>query len=386
MKRIISIIIAVTMVFSFSACSFKKDDIKERKSAEPRINYEDNLRAVWLSYYEIGDIFSSLNENEAKEKLDEMFSFLSERGINTVFFHTRAFCDAFYFSDYFPLSSYSPKGYDLLKLAVSLAHKKRMSIHAWINPYRVALNKTISDVSENSPAIKLYNENKENLISGEGFVFLNPASINAQKLILDGIREIVENYDIDGIHFDDYFYPSQSVSLDKQLYASYKKSGGTLSLEDYRRENVSALISSVKTLIKGENKNIIFGISPQASIEKNKSELFADVLEWINEGYVDYIMPQVYFGFKNETSPFEETVLNWKELLKNKNVSLYCGLAKYKEGKTDEYASADKQSETSPFFEWVNDEKIIERQIDFLNANGIKGYSIYSYSDLLREN
>lgn len=386
MKRIISIIIAVTMVFSFSACSFKKDDIKERKSAEPRINYEDNLRAVWLSYYEIGDIFSSLNENEAKEKLDEMFSFLSERGINTVFFHTRAFCDAFYFSDYFPLSSYSPEGYDLLKLAVSLAHKKSMSIHAWINPYRVALNKTISDISENSPAIKLYNENKENLISGEGFVFLNPASINAQKLILDGIKEIVENYDIDGIHFDDYFYPSQSAALDKRLYASYKKSGGTLSLEDYRRENVSALISSVKTLIKGENKNIIFGISPQASIEKNKSELFADVLEWINEGYIDYIMPQVYFGFKNETSPFEETVLNWKELLKNKNVSLYCGLAKYKEGKTDEYASADKQSETSPFFEWVNDEKIIERQIDFLNANGIKGYSIYSYSDLLREN
>ena len=385
MKRIISLIIVFSMLFSFSACLKQKSEGGQTRADESRINYDDNLRAVWLSYYEIGDIFTSLNENEAKQKLNEMFSFLNEKGINTVFFHVRAFCDAFYFSDYFPLSTYSPKEYDLLKIAVGEAHKKRISLHAWINPYRVGLNKSISDIDDNSPAIKLYKKDRENLISSEGFVFLNPASAEVQKLILNGIRELVGNYDIDGVHFDDYFYPTQSESADKKIYASYKNSAGTLSLEDYRRENVSALISSVKTVIKQKNENILFGISPQASIEKNREELYADVLEWINEGYIDYIMPQIYFGFKNETSPFKETALEWKEIVKGKKAALYCGLAKYKEGKTDEYASSDKNSEDSPFFEWVNDKNIIQKQIDFLNANAFKGYCIYSYSDLLRE-
>ena len=383
MKKFVCLFLSFIIMFNLCSCSTVIENSAE-KSDSPKINH-DYLKGVWLPYYEIGEIFSSLNETQATQKLDEMFKELSDMGFNTVFFHTRAFCDALYTSSLFPASIYAPASCDLLKIAVKQAHKYKLSIHAWVNPYRVALGKNLSELDDSSPAKSLYLKDKSNLIIIKKDIYLNPASTAAQRLILDGIREIIENYDVDGVHFDDYFYPSASASVDKSLYAKYKNSSGKLSLGEWRIESVNTLISATKLVLKMENKNLIFGVSPQGSVETNKEKLFADVLCWINNSFVDYICPQIYFGFENESAPFEETAGQWKEYCENKSVKLYCGLALYKSGKTDEYASADKSDKTSPYYEWKNNTDIISKQINTINKLSYNGFAIYSYKSLLSD-
>ena len=171
----------------------------------------ENLKGVWFSYYEIGKIFASLSKEEAEQKAEEIFADLAGKGINTVFFHVRAFADAFYPSKLFPRSEYAPKSFDLLKLIIEAAHAQQISLHAWINPYRVANDKELSDLPDTSPAVELYKKSRQNLFFHKGGIYMNPARKGVQKLILGGIRELVESYDIDGIHFDDYFYQKNSI-------------------------------------------------------------------------------------------------------------------------------------------------------------------------------
>ena len=382
MKKIIALLLAVTLLFSLFGCSLKNQVQEGSKTARTCLNFEENLRGVWLSYYEIGELFAGADEAAAKEKLETIMARLKENDINTLFFHARAFADAFYDSSLFPKSDYCPQGVDLLALAAEAAHRHGISLHAWVNPYRVALGKGLEALGAENPAVKLYKKNAQNLLLIGKDVYFNPASSEAQRLILDGIRELVVQYAIDGVHFDDYFYPSAEKSIDKFGFSAYRKSGGQLTQEDYRREQVTALITAAKIIIKNENETMLFGISPQADIGRNKNELFADVGAWAKAGLVDYLMPQIYFGFENEASPFEETVLRWKELLAEKKVKLYCGLALYKVGKTDEYASKDTENADSAYYEWVRNENIIARQITFLKQQGIPGYALFSYGNL----
>ena len=383
MKKCVCLILSFIFLFNLCSCSKPVPESAE-KSDSPKINY-DYLKGVWLPYYEIGEIFSSLDEAQATEKTDKIFKELSDMGFNTVFFHARAFCDAFYTSSLFPSSKYAPATFDLLKIAVKQAHKYKLSLQAWINPYRVALGKSLSELDDSSPAKSLYLKDKSNLIIIKNDIYLNPASTAAQRLILDGIREIIKNYDVDGVHFDDYFYPSAAASIDKSLYAKYKNASGKLSLNEWRIQNVNTLISAAKLVLETENKNLIFGVSPQAFLQKNKDTLFADVFYWINNSFVDYICPQIYFGFKNETSPFEDTARQWKEYCENKNVKLYCGLALYKSGKPDKYACADKSDKSSPYYEWKNNSDIISRQINSINKLSFDGFAIYSYKSLFSD-
>lgn len=259
MKRFISILLCISLCFACSACL--KSPEKEPTKAEGRetLNYPENLKGVWFCYYEIGDIFRELSESEAEERAEELFKDLAEKGINTVFFHVRAFADAMYESAYFPRSEYCAQGYDLLKIVIKAAHEHRLSLHAWVNPYRVAAQKEISDLPDTSPAVKLYKKSKQNLFLYKDGIYMNPARKGVQKLILNGIRELAENYEIDGVHFDDYFYPSAEKKWDKSTYAAYKNKGGTLSLGDFRRENVTALIEAVYALVKSVNENLEIG-------------------------------------------------------------------------------------------------------------------------------
>lgn len=383
MKKCVCLFLCLSLLISLCSCEFKRENTAENQDS-PKVGF-DYVKAVWLPYYEIGEIFSSLNEGQAKEKLSEMFKDLSDMGFNTVFFHARAFCDAFYKSSLFPASEYAPKSFDLIKIAAEQAHKYKLSFHAWINPYRVALGKTVAELPDSSPAKSLYIKDKSNLIILKNDIYLNPASTAAQRLILDGIREIIKNYDVDGVHLDDYFYPTTAVSADKSLYAKYKNGSGKLTLSQWRTENVNTLICAAKLVLKMENKNLIFGVSPQANVNTNKEKLYADVLGWINNGYLDYICPQIYFGFENETAPFEKTAKQWQEYCENKGVKLLCGLALYKSGKTDEYASSDKNDKTSPYYEWQNNTDIISNQIRTINKLSYNGFAVYSYKSLLSE-
>jgi uncharacterized lipoprotein YddW (UPF0748 family) len=144
-------------------------------------------------------------------------------------------------------------------------------------------------------------------------------------------KEIIQNYDVDGIHFDDYFYPNPDSSFDSDNYAEYKSGGGTLSLAAWRRENVNILVRDVYSAIKSHNRSLRFGISPQANTDNNLNAQYIDVNTWLsNDGYIDYICPQIYFGFDNGTLPFASTVSMWNSMIKNKSIDLIAGLAPIK--------------------------------------------------------
>ena len=175
---------------------------------------------------------------------------------------------------------------------------------------------------------------------------------------------------------DDYFYPLTSSEFDKTEYDTYKKNEGKLRFSDWRRENVNSLVSSIYSLVHSYSENIVFSISPSGDINKNYSSYFADVKLWLEEeGYADMIIPQLYFGFENETMPFEKVALKWMKLNRDDSVKLVFGLALYKEGQADELAGKGKN-------EWVENSDIIQRQIDYLVNCGYKEFAFFSAFDL----
>ncbi|MBQ3817301.1 MAG: family 10 glycosylhydrolase, partial [Clostridia bacterium] len=187
--------------------------------------------------------------------------------------------------------------------------------------------------------------------------------------------------DVDGIHFDDYFYPTSDTSFDEASFKKYSSfADEPLSLEDWRRANVNALISGCYTAIKFINKDIKFSISPMASLEKNYNELYADVKAWVENGCIDVIIPQLYFGFEYPESDFtfENLLVKWKDLIEpNSNVQLMIGLAPYKIGTE---TPADKE-------EWGECDDIIARQAKMcIKDQNISGYVLFSESSLFSEN
>lgn len=334
------------------------------------------LRAVWLTYYEISDMCKGKTEEYFRKAANSLLGELSANKINTVFYQARAFADALYISKLFPVSEYISKNgkpeYDPLEVFIECAKDFKISVHAWVNPFRVSYNTELPSLDASHPARALYEKNSDSLIICEKGIYFNPSCADAARLIIDGIRELVNGYGIDGIQFDDYFYPPCEFDGDENMYTDYKKSGGTLSLADFRRECVSEFVGSVYSVVKAKNEALLFGISPSARIEYNENTVYADVLRWCSEaGFVDYIMPQIYYGFENETAPFESIAKRWRESVTCKGVKVYCGLALYKAGEVDENAGSGS-------LEWTKNTDILKRQYLFSVKSGYNGYSLFS--------
>ncbi len=380
------LVLVTTLALNLTSCMNKGENIeatdeKNDVQAEVKIEEKEELRGMWLSFYEISDICKGKSEAEYRESAEEILKNLSRNKFNTVFYQVRAFSDALYKSDVFPTSRYvvEKEGdeleFDPLSIFIEIAQKYNISVHAWVNPLRISYTTDISEMSENNPAIKFYNEDEDlqSLIICEKGLFYNAADEDARKVILSGVRELIANYDIAGVQFDDYFYPEAEDINDAILFNAYKENGGQLSLEEWRKNNVSSLISSVYNLIKDYDKNLVFGISPSANSEHNE-KVFADVKFWCKEGFVDYIMPQIYFGFENENMSFTETADEWNKLERADGVELYCGLAPYKSGVTDENAGSGEN-------EWVENSDILTKQYKYLKENtAFSGFSLFSYS------
>jgi uncharacterized lipoprotein YddW (UPF0748 family) len=387
-KKIIILILSI----SFILCSCSNSEISENKTTiQPFIEEEksDYIKGVWIAYYELQKMIGNLNEAEFKKKASSSFKKLYDMGFNTVCVQVRAFADAFYNSSYFPVSKYcfgkegSELKYDVLEILCSAAKENNLMIEAWINPYRVSFDNNPQNLSDKNPAKIWLNDKKKNsnVYVCDSGIYFNPASSEVNNLIINGVKEIAENYDISGIHFDDYFYPSKDEKIDSLEYKNYKDKGGKLSLSDYRRECVNNMIKGVNKAIKDINKSIEFGISPASNIENNYNNLFADVESWAGDNsFGDYICPQVYFGFKNVYQPFMFTVKKWVEI---SNKKLYIGLALYKAGEEDKYAA---QNDKTAINEFKNNKNIIARQINYLaKIDNIKGFYIFSYSSLFDE-
>lgn len=365
------------MCFAFSSCSLPQNN------TQPVMQKNEYRKAVWIAYYELSEFTKGKSEYEFEQKINDEFSKLSSYEFNTVTVQIRPCADAFYLSEYFPSSVYfnGTRGgemlYDPLEIMCSVAQKYKLNIEAWINPYRVSQDDDYTKLSSDNFAIK----NKRMTKVVDGKIYFNPAYDKVTDLIVNGVKEIVENYNISAIHFDDYFYPTQNKNFDKN---EYKKYGGDLSLTDWRRKNVTNMVKRVYETVKAVNKDIEFGISPASNIENDKNNLYADVETWVKNGYVDYICPQVYFGFKNVYQPFMFTVKKWVKLCENTDVDLYIGLPLYKANTKDKYAA---ENDKSIINEFRNNNDIIARQITYISKiDKIKGYYIFSFSQLTSEN
>ena len=343
-------------------------------------NDEEEIHAVFLSYIELEKYIKDKTSEESKNNIIKILNNLKDNNFNFLIVHVRPFSDAIYNSNIYPISNTvkvkdKAPSYDILKFIIDEAHKRKISVHAWINPYRISTN---TDINKLNSLAKTFFDNKDaKIIEGKG-IYYDPSSKNVNKLIISGIKELVNNYDIDGIHFDDYFYPSKDMDLDN--YEKYVIDGGTLSLEDYRYNIILDLIKDVYWTIKTIKPKVLFGISPEGNLNNNYNNHFLDVKKILSEkGYVDYIMPQIYFGFNNSNRPFVKTLNEWNSLIKN-DIKIIPALAFYKSGEFDKYAGSGEN-------EWINNDDIISREVEEAKlVSNYGGFSIFRYDSMFSPN
>lgn len=390
-KKIVPIIVSViAMLTVICISSFtrekppkKQNDINNiaalsSKATADTTESDEEMRGVWVSYMELSmENESSKTQKAFEDKFTEIAQKCRESGFNTLIVQVRPFCDALYKSSYFPWSHIltgtqgeNPQ-YDALQIMCDICKENNLKIHAWINPYRVSSNETPKKLSDNNPYIK----NSEIGIKTDNGIFLDPSNETAQQLISDGVKEIAENYDVDGIQFDDYFYPTEDESFDKKQYEAYIEKYGkenSMSLDNWRMQNVNTLICKVYRTIKSVDSSVEFGISPQGNIGNNDG-LYADVKSWCTcKGFADYICPQIYFSLENPALTFEDCLDSWTSLDFDENVKLYVGLGGYKAG------NGEYDEET-----WLLSDSILADEYDVLRNNkSVRGFMLYSYSCL----
>ena len=343
----------------------------------------DEVRGVWISYLDFNTLLKNKTKAEFNKNIYTAFGKISAAGFNTVFVQVRPFGDALYDSKYFPWSHTitgtegEDPGFDPLDLMIEAARDYDLRIEAWINPYRIRNSGTTAALCDSNLAQSWLEEGTGEVIEYNGGLYYNPGNEFARNLIVDGVIEIVENYNVDGIHFDDYFYPTTDASFDADTYAAYKKEGGTLSLADWRRENVNILVREVYAEIKSIDPYIEFGISPQGNNDNNYNTQYIDVKKWVTtKGYVDYICPQIYFGFNNESYPFAETVEEWNDMIRLSSVDLYVGISPYKLGAQDTWAGSGKN-------EWLNTTNILQRMVvEARRYDRYQGFAMFRYDSL----
>jgi uncharacterized lipoprotein YddW (UPF0748 family) len=257
--------------------------------------------------------------------------------------------------------------FDALAYIIEQSHKKGIALHAWVNPMRISSgteeipHHDLSALCDEHPAVRF----PEYVVkSSNGCMYYDVGIPEVRELITDGVRELVYNYDIDGVIFDDYFYPYDNASFDDS--SSYEKYGNGLSLGDFRRESVSALIGMCSTAIEESGKNILFGISP-FGVWKNDTDdkkgshttalsaydsLYYDALDFAKKGYVDYIAPQLYWTNDNENAPYDVLCEWWSDMLADSGTAFLVAHAAHKYAQwespagvlLDQYEQASKKA------------------------------------------
>ena len=329
----------------------------------------ETIRGMWVASAYNTDFPSKagLTSEQQIKELDDILNNAQYMGMNAIFFQVRPTGDALYKSNIFPTSTFltgqqgkpNDKNFDPLAYLITEGHKKGIQIHAWINPLRLSMGTT---AKPDSDIKKLAATNQAKKIAyaavqaQNGQLYLDPGYPEAVKLITDGVAEIVKNYDVDGIHFDDYFYPSKVTSKDKKGRtvvldfndnASYSKYKGSFSnKEDWRRNNINTLVKSTYDTIKAIKPDVQFGISPFGVwAGKDKSpegsdtmvggtstyyDHYADSKKWVKEGFIDYIAPQIYWNIGFEKADYAKLVSWWKDVCAGTKTKLYIGQAAYK--------------------------------------------------------
>ena len=321
-------------------------------SAIPYVNStqaaEKEMRAAWVStVYNLDWPKTKNNATKQKQELTQLMDKLKGCGINTIVLQVRPESDTLYKSSINPWSKYltgtqgKDPGYDPLAFAIQEAHKRGMELHAWMNPYRVTSSGTnLNSLVSSHPARK----NPSWVIKYNNKMYYDPGNPAVVDYLVKTVKEVVDKYDVDGIHFDDYFYPSSSFPDD----ASYKAYGKGQDRNNWRRENVNTLLKKVKAVVNTRS-GCEFGVSP-FGIWRNKSadcpdgsetsgsqsyyNMLADSRTWIRKGYVDYIVPQIYWPIGLKVADYSKLVKWWANEVKGYDVDLYIGQGIYKQGQS----------------------------------------------------
>lgn len=348
----------------------------------------DNIRGVWVSSVFNIDYPSDtgLSKEALQTEADKILDNVVKMGLNTVFLQVRPSADALYQSTLFPWSRFvsgtigqAPDGnFDVLSYWITAAHDRGLQLHAWLNPYRVTTGEDLDSLPENSPA-RLH---PEWLVEYNERYYFDPGLPAVQELVLSGAEEIVRNYDVDGIHLDDYFYPDPDFN-DAATFARYGKDFDNI--DDWRRDNVNTLIASMDKSLHKIKPELLFGVSP-AGIWDNKRdnpkgsdtrgrssyrEIYCDSLEWIDKGTVDYICPQLYWNIGYEIADFSILTEWWQDAVAASDVALYIGVGAY------------RSAEAKPGDVWYGTDEL-KRQLEMIDdAIDIQGEVFFSYSSLL---
>ncbi len=351
--------------------------------------------AVWIATaYNIDyPTAPTTDVHSLKQQCKTILDTVVSAGLDTVYLQVRPSCDAFYPSQYFPWSStltgtvgQAPENhFDPLAYWIKESHKRDLRLEAWINPYRICAgseaNKQFSSLPDSSPAV----QHPEWVIEYNGEYYFDPGIPEVRQLIVDGVTEIVESYAVDGIQFDDYFYPGDEFDDDAsyQTYASPNTSRA-----DWRRNNVNQLIQAVYHTVhqNAKQEDCVFGVSP-SGIWKNGSgdedgsdtrgfehysQSYADSITWIQNGWIDYLCPQIYWEIGNDAADFETLVHWWSDRIRGTDVSLVIGLAAYKIGSIA-YGTTWKNNGIA---ELLREVKLCQ------NNDSIHGIAVFSYHNL----
>ncbi len=318
--------------------------------AQPKYEF----RAAWIATVSNIDWPSPGNYDPEKQKAEyiRLLDMHQRNGLNAVVVQVRPATDAFYPSPYEPWSEWltgkqgkapSPY-YDPLKFMIDEAHQRGMEFHAWCNPYRAEFQLGKSSIAKNH----ITKTHPEWFLKYGGKRYFDPGNKKAQAFVVKVIRDIVKRYDVDAIHFDDYFYPYRVAGQEFPDAHSYKLYGNGMNKDDWRRSNVDSVILHLSKAIKQEKPLCRFGISPfgvwrnikddpdgsntRAGVT-NYDDLYADILLWLKNGWIDYVAPQLYWEFGHKNAPFEVLLEWWSKHTYGKHC--YIGLGIYRAGSSE---------------------------------------------------
>lgn len=311
----------------------------------------NEFRAAWIATVTNIDWPTKGTTDPAKQREEyiRMLDMHKKNGLNAVIAQVRPAADAFYPSPYEPWSEWltGKQGkppvpyYDPLQFMINEAHQRGMEFHAWLNPYRAVFNikTTLTDpnhITRTFPDWFLNYGDKK---------YFDPGNKNAQQFVVNIVRDLVKRYPVDGIHFDDYFYPYRIAGKEFPDQKTYKVFGVGMSVDEWRRSNVDSIIRHLAIAIKAEKPWVKFGISPfgvwrnndkdprgsaTSAGQTNYDDLYADILLWLKEGWIDYVAPQLYWEFGHKAAAFEVLLDWWSKNTYGKHC--YIGLGIYRAG------------------------------------------------------
>ena len=311
----------------------------------------EELRAVWVATVSNIDFPGSptANSNVQRAEFIKLLDMHKRNGMNAVVVQIRPASDAFYPSALEPWSQWltGRQGqppfpyYDPLEFMINETHKRKMEFHAWMNPYRAVFNINSSSIS----ATHITKIHPEWFLTYGDKKYFDPGNKDVQKHVTAVVKDVTSRYAVDAIHFDDYFYPYRLPGKDFPDEATYRVYGNGMTKDDWRRSNTDSIIVMLSRVIKEENKNCQFGISPfgvwrnadkdpngsnTKAGQTNYDDLYADILLWLKNGWIDYVAPQLYWEIGHNLADYTTLIEWWSKNTYGKNC--YIGLGIYRAG------------------------------------------------------